>query len=747
MKKKNLFLALGALALLLTSCTSSESSSTTPDSSTNNSSVQTGTVTDSSTTTSSDSSSADDSSVTDSSSSPDQDSSSSPETPTTNNNYGVTILTSRYGYATVDADIAKAGETINISVTCTAEDGVLSAGVKVNGVEHLGLNGDGIIQVEMEEGGLLVEPLFKSVLTEEVTFASSDVKVVVTEVENGEYRIDGGQWQDSNTFTGLSENEDHTVEVRIKAHDDLYASDAVSLDVTTKSENSVLSNILYQLQDGIAFKGTYTVARWWGGSFYDETIFDQELYVSSDQYFLDSCFADDGTEKNHVDYRRGSDGNAYSAVLNYSNEVVLTDTGTDFYDNYYNPFEDVTESDFERVDDDRFLLNIKEDTLSQYFTLYFTRYSAPVDYLYINVDAAGDVSGIDLYSTHTGTMNGSTTEYYEHVSLETVSYDEISAVQPITASFDTSSLDWVLKSLQNHNYTANIEITHNWYSNVNATYEAFGNGVIITEEGGYPYGYLETDNGLTLFDVNVGSDGTATLKGRNGYPIEGQTLDDVLPAFDISADLFSIYGSSTYTLRDIYSLYDYAYRLAADAIIDDYYIDYIVDGSLDITINTDSVVISYDWYDIYSFQGTATTTITNIGITQASYDLSTYEDFSSSAITKWSEFNTGFYDALATKFDIDPDEVIPFYYDEDHPWGDWYESNLSTIYLPVAEYFSSKADMAEFGNTYGDMLIEAGFNCTTSREDDGFGRYVKDNINLTISTNTYYNSLQLMFFL
>ena len=73
--------------------------------------------------------------------------------------------------------------------------------------------------------------------------ATSD-SITVDKVDGAEYRINGGEWQDSNVFEGLEAGTEYTIEMRMKASDGLEASDPVSIQVKTQSASGGCSGVV-----------------------------------------------------------------------------------------------------------------------------------------------------------------------------------------------------------------------------------------------------------------------------------------------------------------------------------------------------------------------------------------------------------------------------------------------------------------------------------------------------------------------
>lgn len=636
------------------------------------------------------------------------------------NTYGVTLLTSRYGAITASKSLAKVGESVTFTLSSVDDSKYAPYGVEIAGEEYTDLSETNQVVVKMAAGGLLVKPLFRFVLdASTVEVEATDTIITVTAIENGEYKLDDGEWQTSNVFTGVGENSDHTVSVRIASHDDLKASNEVTKSVSTIYTSYVTGFALEHLRsEDIAFAGKLSVERYIDGSYYDETIFNQQVLLSDDQYFLKSSFADDGTVQKIYDYRRGENGEALSSRLNNHNEIVTSATGEKYDGVYDNPFEDLSPDDFTKVSDYRLELNLSGSETNR-ITKYFTTYDAPVQKMYIDIDAGGDIEGMTLYTFYSGVSSGMTISYFEELTLDVVDSTALDFVQPLP-EMHNSDLQMVFSALQGNNYTADVTVKSPYFGNDHQTIKVNPNGAIITPDAGYPYGYTQREGGLAKFDVTTDDEGLPILKEKFKYPKADQTYASLLPAFDVSTDFFAKYYSNIYTMKGESNVYDFAYDLLPDRLLDSNYISDLSSGTLAVQINADSVEIAYQFEDIHSFTGSVDILITDIGTTDLGYDLQQdYREWVDP--TSWASYSKELYSLLNT-YVGDPD-AIPFYFDPEYGI-DTFQESLSKTSMYLSTTFPSLERAKEYMDAYGQLFESNGF--TKSVHDNGAIYYTKD---------------------
>ena len=623
---------------------------------------------------------------------------------------GVSFVSTTQGSATADRELYAPGETVTITIT-SAVDGLIPAGAEINGTQVLEISNNQVTAT-MVEGGLVVRPLFKEVLTD-VEVSYGDQMIQVEAIANGEYRLDDGEWQDSNIFL-VDEHSSHTVYARIGAHDGLAPSDPVSKEVTTIATTDLVTDVIMQLGMGeLAFAGSMNIARYLGGSFYDETVFDQEVFMGTDSYYLRSSFADDGTVQRLFDYRRGADGKAYSTSLNYDNTVISSPTDIDFDADYANPFADLNSTLFTRVDAFTLSYDCTADpetakAVDDYMT---THDQTPVN-LFIHLDGAGQVIGISSYSAWEFTSAVGIGAFYCQLELSVVPQTQVEMVQPLELTYNPQNLNMVCQMLRANNYTAKVTVDEDYASPYSTTIEAFGNGaLIIPDNGSRAYGYIEREGGLSAFDVTSDEQSQTIFKERFNKPA-AQSMAELMPSFDVDPALFSPYGSSTYTLRDLFNIYDYAERLLPDAIMDSNTTSMVLDGTLDINLTGTGVTIAYDFEDIYGYGGTTTIEISKIGSTTSSYGNIEDRFVEYFNPTSWEELDRDLYKLLVSKFgSVDH---IPFYYDTDYGVYSWSPSSDGSL-VYVTSRFPDTTTAQNYVDAYVALLTEKGF--TTSTEE------------------------------
>lgn len=628
------------------------------------------------------------------------------------------VVPDGYGTITTDKERYVVGETVVVTVTAS-EDGVTGDAILVNGVETP-LEGNKA-EVLMVEGGLVLKAEYRLVL-DDFTAVSDRNSITVTPIEGAEYAIDDGDYQQDNVFSGLAEGSSHEIRVRLAAKDDLRASEPVTKTLATKSERDLTEELLEQLsyldETPLSMKGAFSVKRVLAGSVYDETLFDNQLYFSDDHYYLESTFSDDGTVMLDKETVKGEDGLCKNVYLNYDNTLVTTDipsAGT-FDETYPNPFVDLTADDFTMTADGRFQLNVEdldEEDASYIFSL-FTSYSDQLVSLYFTVDGGGQLSGIEAYGVDaekvTVDFQELTMVYEERINLSVAEPSSLGVTAVQSKSFDKSGLENIFGLLAQGNYTADI-VEEDFRQNITEySYRASGNDVQITAPSGYIFGYHDTDGGLAAYDL-ASTGGSLSLKGRRDYPKEGSTVSGLLPRFDIDADLFNKSGD-TYTLEGRFDLYQFLPRILPDRFLDICRSSEALPDKATIQLLSDSVVISYVYEDRYGYQGTITSTLTDIGSTKPTYDFDTlYKAYTTP--TSWEEFNPEFYDLLK-EYVKDP-SLVPFYWlpeDMDNTSNlisYSYKEALEKDMLELLTVFPNWGKAAYYLDGYEKVLLDAGF--------------------------------------
>lgn len=642
--------------------------------------------------------------------------------------YGVVIVPDSYGTITTDKDSYAVGETVTITVTAKDADNVVADTVTVNETEvEVGI--DGTATTTMVENGLVLKANYRQAI-DDFTVSSDFNSITVTPIANAEYKLDDGEFQDNNVFTDLEEGTTYQVSVRIKAKGLLRASSTLTKSVATKSTAALAQNVVEQLQMldyGTGFSGSFKVQRFLDGAFYDETLFDNELYYAADHYYLKSDFADDGTEKLYLEYAPDENGNAQSVRLNYDNTLLYTplDSNLDFYDTYGNPFYDLEASDLTLLSDGRYSLDIQKLTDSQEKRIFkfLTTYELPLNSFFITLDADGKIQTIDAYATNSSSTPGmdGTGSYNlvleEEIVLTVADPSTLSVALPQEKSFNKTALEATFDLLAEGNYTADIVATDFRNNVVRERYLATGDGILLTDSDGYLTGYQDTEDGLVCYEVSPDGSQVA-LRGNRTYPHADESVAAMLPTFDIDANLFNPYGSSTYTLDGRFALYDFIDRILPDRFLDLTMSGYALDGKADVRLEEDSVVVSYTYEDFYGYQGTIVSTLTNIGTTSPAYDFDAlYVPYKTP--TSWKELSTAFYDLLVTY--VEDPEKIPFYWlseEEDtleNLTGFSFKESVEKTELVLVVTFPNWAKANKFLQAYYDVLVENGFTQSNER--------------------------------
>lgn len=641
------------------------------------------------------------------------------------NTQGVTLEQSRYGTLTASAQRAEVGEQITLAATCTYS-GVELYGIEVNGEVYTDLD-DGSISVEMTSDGILAQALYNRELCEFETYVTPTT-ISVNGLTGAEYSLDGETWQDSSVFSGLTQDTAYTLSVRMKADSDLVASPIEERTLYTAVSNQFAIGILSQLMGTeLYLEGDHRIARYVSGVYYDETIYDVDFYYTQEQYSLRTSWADDGEVRVSRDIFCDQQGYACSGNLNIWNEIELTRLGLDRYqDIYYNPFTLLSGSSIYVDSDGSIHANISSSDDQEYFLDMLVGMTDPsIEDIALKLDSSGGLESITIYAlTPVADAGlGYTVQYYEEIELHLADADSVYHMQELTPTADTEALQYYLDLLQQGNYTVDYKQTlpSYWSSTVTtATFQADSDICVITPSSGYPYGYAETEDGLTRFQVR-GSGEEISLTGVSGYPQSSVSISTKLPQFDILGVFFESNGTNSWTLTSQYNAYQYAARLLPDKMMDDNNIGNIQSGSLDFTINDDgTLTIEYGYTYQYYYTATVEMTVSEIGTTDLGLDFdSQYSPFT--GYHTWWDYSEELYDTLRSYLSLDddeePEDYVPFYWDETY--------GIDSFGTTVTGIFTINYYMpADYGNTYfysnyGEILEQNGFT------DNGNGYYYR----------------------
>lgn len=110
-------------------------------------------------------------------------------------------------------------------------------------------NESGVAQITVETAKKEVAILDEK----DVTFVAYSDKIVVNVAGNRAcaYRINGGEWQDSNTFAGLKNDTQYKVEIKVKANGNVGESAPVSKNVRTGISTATFDNLVKEIGDTV----------------------------------------------------------------------------------------------------------------------------------------------------------------------------------------------------------------------------------------------------------------------------------------------------------------------------------------------------------------------------------------------------------------------------------------------------------------------------------------------------------------
>lgn len=241
------------------------------------------------------------------------------------------------------------------------------------------------------------------------------------------------------------------------------------------------------------------------------------------------------------------DNNIYATRLNVNNTYnyyeIYNPYTSEYYtwdDGYNNPFLLLDESNFEKVDDATYSLNVKDlpevsDSLTNLLYgnpgLNLTAFTMYLEDGKLILEAFANFSGSTTYEY---TFKAEVVASGINVEMD---YRDVPFANVEDAEFDA-----MIESLKSNNYTATVvnyedgieDYTSVFYSNPDKIYY---------ETGEYKAGFYATEDDLVQEVVNI--DGELY---KNGAPLEG-SINELMPSFNISRAVFDL-NEGVYTLKN-----------------------------------------------------------------------------------------------------------------------------------------------------------------------------------------------------
>lgn len=298
--------------------------------------------------------------------------------------------------------------------------------------------------------------------------------------------------------------------------------------------------------------------------------------------------------------------------INLKNEVVYTDSEESF-DDYDNPFKDLTVSDFEFVEEGKFKLINKQKEVA----MCLTGWNESIASFYVNVEN-GLIVSIEIT---TELIDDGTDTYYsvynfgvfDHGTAETGIIDK-----PYEKTAEHEALEKALSKITN-NFTVNHldiwegedDVVYNVYVGENAIYADYYEGDVLKG-----YGYVELDGFVYPFEY----DGTVVT--ISDALSQYETIEDAKANFQaFNVALLKYEGNETYVARTPEIASAIAMWIGED--YDTQMLGYYVNALKIILKDGELYQITFD-YLVYGYSGTVVLTYSDVDKTVVDIDFSNY---------------------------------------------------------------------------------------------------------------------------
>lgn len=460
-----------------------------------------------------------------------------------------------------------------------------------------------------------------------------------------------------------------------------------------------------------------------------------KTYISSDEYWNYEYTDEKVINESH--YFKNAKGNVSEKHISMDNqsiieeEVLLYGETTVFSTQYYNPFQNLTKSRIQKINDTTYtiadLTDLELEAIHGQLTLYY-----------------GKIATLDIIVDKNGAIDSLTYEaYYDYGDYATylIGYE-------LTCHF-TSKQDLGVKEIKvksHEDYHNALQEKLNLLKNQDyaftytkidpeGTYEDEIFQVVVNEDIIYvqhtenevtdEYGYMNTEDGFVEFVVE--KEGDTVYFNALGKEDPSKNVSDLLVHFDLSADVFAFDGLNYY-LETGYGLYNYLDHFlpnqGIDGLDDASSVD---DGSLTLSCNENQMNLNYTTSgNLWEIN----VTVTQFNNAKIPYDNYIYQPFSNP--TSWEEMGD-FYTDLLEMMDESLIAEIPFYYPENGWDTAMVMSFMNTAMLNVDFATAEEADDICFD--YIMELIMSGYMMSETDTDT----YEKTIDTTTISISAYCN--------
>lgn len=460
-----------------------------------------------------------------------------------------------------------------------------------------------------------------------------------------------------------------------------------------------------------------------------------KTYISSDEYWNYEYTDEKVINESH--YFKNAKGNVSEKHISMDNqsiieeEVLLYGETTVFSTQYYNPFQNLTKSRIQKINDTTYtiadLTDLELEAIHGQLTLYY-----------------GKIATLDIIVDKNGAIDSLTYEaYYDYGDYATylISYEftchfttkqDLGVKEIKVKSHEDyhNALQEKLDLLKNQDYAFT-------YTKIDpeGIYEDEIFQVVVNKDIIYvhhtenevtdEYGYMNTVDGFVEFVVE--KEGDTVYFNALGKEDPSKNVSDLLVDFELTADVFAFDGINYY-LETGYGLYSYLDHFlpnqGIDGLDDANSVD---DGSLTLTLNEDQMNLNYTTSgNLWEIN----VTVTQFNNAKIPYDNYVYQPFSNP--TSWEEMGD-FYTDLLEMMDESLIAEIPFYYPENGWDTAMVMSFMNTAMLNVDFSTAEEADDVCFD--YIMDLIMSGFMMSETDMDT----YEKSVGDKTIAISAYCN--------
>lgn len=460
-----------------------------------------------------------------------------------------------------------------------------------------------------------------------------------------------------------------------------------------------------------------------------------KTYISSDEYWNYEYTDEKVINESH--YFKNAKGNVSEKHISMDNqsiieeEVLLYGETTVFSTQYYNPFQNLTKSRIQKINDTTYTIADLTDTELEAIHGQLTLYYGKIATLDIIVDKNGAIDSLTYEAYYDYGDYATYLISYEFTCHFTTKQDlGVKEIKVKSHEDYHNALQEKLNLLKNQDYAFT-------YTKIDpeGTYEDETFQVVVNEDIIYvqhtenevtdEYGYMNTVDGFVEFVVE--KEGDTVYFNALGKEDPSKNVSDLLVHFDLSADVFAFDGLNYY-LETGYGLYNYLDHFlpnqGIDGLDDANSVD---DGSLTLTLNENQMNLNYTTSGNLWEINVAVTQFSNAKIP---YDNYIYQPFSNP--TSWEEMGD-FYTDLLEMMDESLIAEIPFYYPENGWDTAMVMSFMNTAMLNVDFSTAEEADDVCFD--YIMDLIMSGFMMSETDMDT----YEKTIDTTTISISAYCN--------